>query len=114
MLDEQQEAPDTEAADDDGDAGESGAATATEAQAEPAEVLAEEPKADAGGDVDDDDGEQAVDPTVQEYIGQDTTVVHHQADKDGHGVPTEFRTPPGVPGGLDPGSLQDRDHPPQP
>jgi hypothetical protein len=112
MLDEQQEASNAESADD-GDAGESGAATATEAQAEPeAEASAEAPEADAAGD--EDDGEKAVDPAVQEYIGQDTTVVHHQADKDEHGVPTEFRTPPGIPAGLDPRSLEDRDQPPRP
>jgi hypothetical protein len=111
MLDEQQEASNAESADD-GDAGESGAATATEAQAEPEAEASETPEADAAGD--EDDGEKAVDPAVQEYIGQDTTVVHHQADKDEHGVPTEFRTPPGIPAGLDPRSLEDRDQPPRP
>lgn len=111
MLDEQQEAPDAEAADD-GDAGDSGAATATEARAEPVEAAtpADAPEADA----DEDDGDQAVDPVVQEYIGQDTTVMHDEPGTDEHGVPTEFRTPPGIPSGLDPGSLEDRDHPPRP
>jgi hypothetical protein len=55
-----------------------------------------------------------VDPSVQEYVGQDTTVVHHEPGTDEHGVPTEFRTAPGIRGGLDSGTLEDRDSPPRP
>jgi len=79
-----------------------------EAPAEPeAEAPAAEAPADDGGD---DDDEPQIDPAVQEFIGgEDTTVVHHASGKDEHGLPTEFRTPPGISGGIDPGTLADRD-----
>ena len=44
----------------------------------------------------------------QEYIGQDTTVVHGTHDAGGP-VKSPFRTPPGIPSGLDPGTPEDRD-----
>jgi hypothetical protein len=71
----------------------------------PAEPEAEAPADDSGGD----DDTPEMDPAVQEYIGQDSTVVHHSSGKDEHGLPTEFRTPPGIAGGIDPGTLADRD-----
>ena len=57
---------------------------------------------------DDDDSAASVAPEVQEYIGQDTTVVH---DTHGAGgtVKSPFRTPPGIPAGLDPGTPEQRD-----
>ncbi len=46
-----------------------------------------------------------MDPEVQEYIGQDTTVVHEGGLG---GVASPFRTPPGIPSGLDPGKPDER------
>ncbi len=157
MLDEQTEAPATDAADDvtdpeasanSGDEGEAAAEAATpaeggapedaeasaepepepveaeapaepveaEAPAEPVEaeapaepVEAEAPaepaaeSADVGGD---DDADASVAPEVQEFIGQDTTVVHDGAG--GGPLASPYRTPPGIPSGLDPGTPDDR------
>jgi hypothetical protein len=52
--------------------------------------------------------ERQMDPAVQEHIGQETTRVLSRGGED-HGVPSDFRTPPGIPSGLDPGTLSDRD-----
>ena len=52
-------------------------------------------------------------PEVQEYINQDTTVVDIPEPTDDSEIPTEFRTPPGIPSGLDPGTLGDKDVPPR-
>lgn len=80
---------------------------AVDEEAEVVEAEAEthtEPEAEAGSD----EAEQAtVDPEVQEFIGQDTTALHEQPEGDGV-IPTEFRTPPGIPAGLDPGTPKER------
>ncbi len=117
MLDEHE---DPVATDED----EGATATADEAPAEPeadvpAEVATEEDEgatatADeapaeaeaAGGD---DDEEASIEPEVEEYINQGTTVVHTQEVDPDNPIPTEFRTPPGIPAGADPGTYADRD-----
>ena len=69
---------------------------------------AEAPAAD--GDSGSGEEEQSIDPEVAEFIRQDTTVV---AEGIASGpVPSEFRTPPGIPSGLDPGRPEDRDRVP--
>ncbi|MEA2192789.1 MAG: hypothetical protein QOI73_2910 [Solirubrobacteraceae bacterium] len=98
------EEPAAEVSDEPAAEPESEAPAEPEAEA-PAEPEAEAPADDGGGD----DDTPEIDPAVQEYIGQDSTVVHHSSGKDEHGLPTEFRTPPGISGGIDPGTLADRD-----
>lgn len=79
---------------------------AVEEEADVVEAEAEthvepEPEADAPAE------EATVDPEVQEFIGQDTTVLHKEPEGDGV-IPTDFRTPPGIPSGLDPGTPSER------
>lgn len=81
----------------------------------PAEAEAEAPAdEEIGLSDDDDDEEKSIEPEVQEFIDQDSTVVHTKDVDDDSPVPTEFRTPPGVPSGLDPGTSEERDVPPRP
>lgn len=54
-----------------------------------------------------DEEEQGLEPEVQEYINQDTTVVHSKDDE------ADLIPPPGITPGLEPGALEDRD-PPRP
>jgi hypothetical protein len=98
-------------------------AEAPAAEAEPAEEAeeAEAPAAEAepAAEVEaegDDDEEQVGDPDKFSGggdvnvagSGPQSGLEPSEAEKAG-AVPTEFRTPPGVPSGLDPGTLEDRD-----
>ena len=77
--------------DEDGDAADGATAEVEAPQADaPVEV-----EADAGSD---DEETPSIAPEVQEYLGQDTTVLH-EADTSGP-IRTDFRTPPGVPVGA--------------
>jgi len=96
------------------------AGTEPEAEAAPEAEAEAEPEAEAEAEAEPEPEPEAAeaeeresDPAVQDVINQDTTVVHH-AEEGEHGVPTTFRTPPGVPGGLDPKTLADRDVGPRP
>jgi hypothetical protein len=86
-----------------------------EAEAPAAEAEAPAAEAEPAGEGDGEE-EQVGDP--DKYgAGGDVNVAGHgpqsglepsEAEEAGE-VPTEFRTPPGVPAGLDPGTLEDRD-----
>jgi hypothetical protein len=96
-------------------------AEAPAAEAEPADEgaadEAEAPTAEAEPAAEGDDGEEQVGDPDKYSGGGDVNVAgqgpqsgleESEAEKAG-AVPTEFRTPPGVPSGLDPGTLEDRD-----
>ncbi|MGI8731628.1 MAG: hypothetical protein ACR2LK_16870 [Solirubrobacteraceae bacterium] len=77
-----------------------------EAHAE-AEATADfEAPADVGSSAE-GEAQATVDPAVQELIDEDATVLHEEPEGDGV-TPAEFRTPPGIPSGLDPGTPGDR------
>jgi hypothetical protein len=82
-----------------------------DADAEPPDT---EASADSGDDAGDggggDDDEPARDPDAQAAV--DDVSDHSTKVRDstsGDPADSEFRTPPGIPGGLDPGTLADRD-----
>lgn len=91
-------------ADDPVDAAE---AAPPDAEVEAAEQESSDADASLSTESDADDG-PSVDPEVREYIGQDTTVVH-PTHGGGGPVKSPFRTPPGIPSGLDPGTPEERD-----
>ena len=62
--------------------------------------------ADAGGD--DDDDEPARDPEAQAAVDEVTDHATRLAEPDEGPVSSDFRTPPGIPDGLDPGDPTDR------
>ena len=64
--------------------------------------------ADLSFDDDDDDDEPARDPEAQAAVDEVTDHSTRVADTGDGPVSSPFRTPPGIPGGLDPGTPDDR------
>ena len=97
------------------------AAEADGAAADPAaeeDAADEEPTAeadvDAAADSDDGDDQPAREPDDQAAVDDVTAHTTRVVDPDAEGPATSgMRTPPGIPAGLDPGTLADRDPGPQ-
>ncbi|MEY2516356.1 MAG: hypothetical protein QOJ89_3714 [bacterium] len=64
--------------------------------------------ADAGGGDDDDDDEPARDPEAQAAVDEVTDHATRLAEPGEGQTASDFRTPPGIPDGLDPGEPDDR------
>jgi hypothetical protein len=132
------EAPEAEADAEPADAGAADEAEAPAAEAEPVDAGAADAEAPAAEEEEaapaaeeeaaapvaegDDDEEEPVGDPDKFSAGGEVSVAGQgtqsglepgEAEKAG-AVPTEFRVPPGVPAGLDPGTLEDRDDPPKP
>ena len=105
--------PEAEAIDAEVDAAEVDAVEADAAEDDAAEADAADADVEASAEADEDD-EPAREPDDQAAVDEVTAHTTRVVDPDAEGpVTSGFRTPPGIPAGLDPGTLADRDPGPQ-